>query len=146
MEHSGMTPSTAKKAGVNHELFSRENLQHIATNSRNMKIANLKKIIAISSITVAICIFAVLTFNAYKYTIKPVNFKEVPLIISDNKPIKVAPANPGGVHFDNQDKLVYEAIEKKSPNKPAKKEPTKEKNSPTPSKDKARNNIFDMID
>ncbi len=55
-------------------------------------------------------IFAAVYFYSYKYTIKPVNIEDLPLIKRDTSYIRIIPEDKGGMVFSNQDKEIYNSI------------------------------------
>lgn len=110
--YKGLIPSGPRKPVQEQlqmdEIFkpSREVMLTAAPSNRN------KKFIGLASIAIALVLFAVVAFVSYRYTVKPVDFSEIKLVRRELGPIKTLPAEPGGEKFSNQDKMIYEAIEK----------------------------------
>ena len=48
-----------------------------------------------------------------------VNSDGIPIVRAPNGPIKVRPDSPGGINIPNRDKLVYDRLEKKPPERMA---------------------------
>lgn len=91
-------------------------------------------------------LFGLLTYTAYTYTIKPLDLGEIPFVSRDLTPLRVKPHEPGGIHFSNQDKVIYEHITESSP--PASAPPIEKKPAiaakKTPTK-AAPESVFDVI-
>lgn len=66
--------------------------------------------IVILAIVALIVVFAGVVFLAYKQGLKQGAQGNPPVIRADDTPVKVAPANPGGMEFPHQDKTVYDRI------------------------------------
>lgn len=66
--------------------------------------------IVILAIIALLVVFAGVVFLAYKQGLKQGAQGNPPVIRADDSPIKVAPANPGGMKFPHQDKTVYDRI------------------------------------
>ncbi|MEN6543127.1 SPOR domain-containing protein [Parvibaculum sp.] len=60
------------------------------------------------AIIALIVVFAGVVFFAYKQGMKQGAQGNPPVIRADDSPIKVAPANPGGIEIPHQDKTVYD--------------------------------------
>lgn len=113
-KYKGLIPNVSR-AHNQEQLF----MEEIFRPSRDIKIegsplkAN-KRIVSVISITFALFIFSMIAYASYRYTAKPLNFNDIKLARKDLGPIKTLPTEPGGEKFSNQDKMIYEAIEKHS--------------------------------
>lgn len=66
--------------------------------------------IVILAIVALVVVFAGVVFLAYKQGLKQGAQGNPPVIRADDTPVKVAPANPGGMEIPHQDKSVYDRI------------------------------------
>ncbi|MCE2992666.1 MAG: hypothetical protein ACK5WS_01255 [Alphaproteobacteria bacterium] len=69
-----------------------------------------KPLLALLFIT-SVCACSYIGYNAFKYSKFPESIDQIPLIKADIAPLKMAPQDPGGTKFDNQDKLIYRNLE-----------------------------------
>lgn len=68
----------------------------------------------IGSIVISIlslCIFGLITYNAYRYNKIPSSLDNTLLIKRDIAPLRIIPTEIGGEQFSNQDKLIYNNFE-----------------------------------
>lgn len=56
---------------------------------------------------IASIFFITTCYVSYVHTVKPVETDAIPIISSDNLPIRSKPEDPGGIVFSNQDKSIY---------------------------------------
>ncbi|MBA8666900.1 hypothetical protein H1Q59_03210 [Holosporaceae bacterium 'Namur'] len=59
---------------------------------------------------ISILVFTVIYFYSYKYTVKPVDLENLPLIKRDPSYLRIIPEDRGGIIFSNQDKEIYNSI------------------------------------
>ena len=72
------------------------------------------KFIFILGFIISLSLLAVIMYRSYKYSYLPKDINDIPIIRADMTSIKVAPIDPGGAHFSNQDKLIYSSLEDKN--------------------------------
>ncbi len=66
--------------------------------------------LVILAIIALIVVFAGVVFLAYKQGLKQGAQGNPPIIRADSAPVKVAPANPGGIKIPHQDRSVYDRL------------------------------------
>lgn len=69
-----------------------------------------RKPLMILAVVALIVVFSGVVFLAYRQGIKQGAQGTPPVIRADDTPVKVAPANPGGIEIPHQDKSVYDRI------------------------------------
>ena len=64
---------------------------------------------------ISLLLFVAVISLSYSLGIRDVEKGAVPIIVSDNTPVKVRPQNPGGKQFPYQDMSVYQSLSDKKP-------------------------------
>lgn len=74
-------------------------------------LGRLKKPLLLILFVISVSVASYIGYNAFKYSKFPESVDQIPLIKADISPLKLAPQDPGGTKFDNQDKLIYRNLE-----------------------------------